>query len=317
MNYSSCLFLRSWEDVSPEQSFMRGWGLEDCKGHSGRRVPSPRKRTKDAQSSITGVDHSCPSHGIIGDGSPPNPLDYCVLMELFHWSLQGRMVGRVWGPAFPREGMGHQQSQRTAGAGTGNEHREAGSFWALGGFQAEQAWLQGTCKWAVALTLARRQDGSHIRRQSNLSMEQRAWPRGDTKLCVQEHGPSTLVWGVPAERRQPSSQSSHLLTHWPTGHAHCGVSFLGRVEGMLSFCFISQAHPLLPMKVSSMCKAMACSWQRRAGVGCIFVVIYTKELLNLSLRTVKLTTSFNCLQFFSTLFFYLGVCSQDLLRLEI
>ena len=35
--------------------------------------------------------------------------------------------------------MSPQQSQRRAGAGTGDEHREAGSFWALGGFQAEQA----------------------------------------------------------------------------------------------------------------------------------------------------------------------------------
>ena len=216
-------------------------------------------------------------------------------MEPFHWSLQGKMVGLVWGLAFPREEMGHQQSQRRAGAGTGNEHRDAGSFWALGGFQAEQAWLQGTCKWAVALTPARRQDGSHIRRQSNLSMERRAWPRGDTKLCVQEQGHIHLGVGCPCWEKAAfftkvpptDSQAQGPCPLW-------GLSTVGRVEGILSFCFISWTHPLLPMKVSSMCKAMACSWQRPVGVGCIFVVIYTKELLNLGLRTVKLAASFNC-----------------------
>ena len=157
-------------------------------------------------------------------------------------------------------------------------------------------------------------------------------PHKETKQLV--HGTKSLAKGwqeAVCPRTQPvhpgvgcpcwekAAFFTNLPPTDPLTHGPCprwGL-LLGEGRGDAFFLFISRAHPLLPMKVSSMCKAMACSWQRRAGVGCIFVVIYTKELLNLGLRTVKLATSFNCLQFFSTLFFYLGVCSQDLLRLEI
>lgn len=197
-----------------------------------------------------------------------------------YWSLQDKIAGLAWGLGFPGEGICHHQSERRADAGAGNEHREAGPFWALVGLG-----------WSPVLA-----PGSPVGRQCSLSVEHRAWPRGGTKPCVQRPCPP-WCGAAPAGRKAllvlhtellPTDQWAHravptnwdfLLMYPPTLREGRGDTF-----------FLCHHQPNEPFTFYEGIFCIQRDGLLKVGT---FVVVYTKAFLNLGLRTRKLAPSFH------------------------